>query len=285
MVVTKLRTFCLTVLLTFSLTLLLPRVAEAETARTPSSNDNQYIFDNAGLFTDDERLALEERFAAISADINMQITALTLNGEADGDYVDYGKSFFTEHQLGFGKNQDGAMLIIDMAERKYDIITHGKMIVYMTDKRIDSLLDDLLDAMSAGDYLSALDTFGSGILANYQKGVPKGQYEYDEDTGKIIRYKSLTALEIGLAGILAIAAGAAAFFTVSRRYNMQGKVYTYHFQENSSLTLSESTDIKTNEFVTTRRIPKKTSSGGGGSGGGRSTTSGGFGGGGGGRSF
>ena len=55
-----------------------------------------------------------------------------------------------------GKNNNGALLLLDMNQRKIYLSTSGNMIDFITDKRRDQLLDDVTAAMKDGNYYQAL---------------------------------------------------------------------------------------------------------------------------------
>ena len=84
-----------------------------------------YVTDEAGLFTDEERQALEQRAEAISEKYQFGVYIVTLE-----DFKDYTNSsniekfavrFYDQYTLGYGEDHAGTMLMLSMAERDYDL--------------------------------------------------------------------------------------------------------------------------------------------------------------------
>lgn len=173
-----------------------------------------------------------------------------------------------------------------MGQREIYISTSGNMIDYLTDSRIEQILDSVYEGMSEADYIQAARSYLTMSQSFIENGVPRGHYRVDRDTGKITYYNVLTFGEILFAIITAAIISGVVFFIVKSRYQMKSGTYTYPFLEQSNFKLSKKEDRLTNSFITTRRIPKPPANTGGGSGGGSTTHSSGGGTfGGGGRSF
>jgi hypothetical protein len=78
------------------------------------------------------------------------------------------------------------------------------MIDYMTDKRIDDTLDAVTEEAKYSNYFDAAEIFLDKTNEYFETGVPGGHYRVDEATGKIIRYKVITPLELSIAVIGAL---------------------------------------------------------------------------------
>lgn len=70
------------------------------------------------------------------------------------------------------------------------------MIRYMTDSRIEDVLDDVYGYASDADYYGAASAFLADTETCYANGISKDQYNYDTETGKISRYHHLEWYEI-----------------------------------------------------------------------------------------
>lgn len=253
------------------------------------------VFDQAGLFTTDERASLEARIASMRERIGMDIVIVTTD-DADGKSSrDYADDYYDYHGFGVGGQASGALFLIDMDNREIYISTAGAMIRFLTDQRIDAMLDHGYESVAAAEYGAAADVFLEDLENNYNRGIPDGQYNYDAETGEISVYRSIQIHEALLALAVAGICAGGACYRVKREYAMkkeraQGSNYLYAYRTQSHFALTEQNDRFLTQSVTHRVIPRSENQGhGSGHGGfGQSTThhsSGGRSHGGGGRKF
>lgn len=138
-----------------------------------------------------------------------------------------------------GNNQNGAVLLLDMNQRQIYISTSGNMIDYLTDRRIDTILDALETEMGDENYFEAAKTYLEKTETFVAEGVPGGHYRVDEETGKITRYKVITPLEIGIAVAAALVASIAFFLVTKSTYQLKRGGYTYAYHENADVQLTK----------------------------------------------
>lgn len=239
------------------------------------------VDDQANLLTPEQRTELSNQADAINQKIKGEVFILTTDSNSEEPRK------FADDQLRnrVGNDNNGALLLLDMNQREIYLSTSGNMIDYLTDKRVNSILDGVEAAMKDSDYYQAGANYLFDVKDFVDEGVPGGSYRIDEKTGKITRYKSIRPLEFVI-GLIAAAAAAIGFFvSVRLRYQLKTGTYRYPYRQNAQLDLSERQDQLVNSFVTTRRIPKPSNNGGGGGGGSSTHSSGGGTFGGGGRSF
>lgn len=250
---TKIRKVCLALGLVLLFTAF-PVYAEGE----------QRVFDEAGLLTDAEIQSLEEEVARLRSEWDMDLVLVTCtdtNGKSTRDYAD---DYYEAG--GFGtKNYSGVLFLIDMEHRELTISTEGDMIRYLTDARIERVLDAAYEGAADADYYEA---FMGGIEAMdryVRAGIEDGQHNYDEDTGKVDYYvkRSLGWGEVLMAFIIAVIAGVIPCVNISREYGMKAET---KLAERSKLAYRQScefaydcqTDKLINTAVTHRIIPRQT---------------------------
>ena len=245
--------------------------------------DNVTVDDQSGLFTPEEVTELNQLAQEINQKIKGEVFIVTTNSNTSSPET-FADNYLRER---IGNDQNGAVLLLDMGQREIYLSTSGNMIDYITDKRLNTILDEIYNAMSASDYGLAGRIFLTRSLEYVEAGVPKGQYRNDRDTGKITYYKVLTPFEALLSLLFALLISGVFFLVIKSRYQLKMGTYKYPFLEKANFSVGEKDDKLIHSFVTTRRIPKPSSNDGGGSGGGGSTTHSSGGGtfGGGGRSF
>ena len=181
----------------------------------------------------------------------------------------FADDFFDEHSP---DQEDGVAIVIDMDNRQIYISTCGIAIRYLTDERIDRILDDAYGDISDGEYKACLATMLDGVKRYYEDGIPNGQYNYDTETGKVSRYRSITLVEFLVALALGIVCSVIVWLSVVGKYRLKSPTFHYDFRGNGRLDLRVREDRFVNQTLTHRRIPKETSGGGGHSSAGRSST-------------
>ncbi|OJG46998.1 hypothetical protein RV04_GL000245 [Enterococcus hermanniensis] len=227
------------------------------------------VDDQANLLTQQQRTELAKQADTLNQKIKGQVFILTTNTNSEEPRT------FANQQLKarVGEDNNGALLLIDMNQRQIYVATSGNMIDYLTDKRVDAILDTVTTAMKNEDYFQAGADYLSTTKEFVDAGVPKGSYRIDEKTGKITYYKSITPIEFAIGFVIAAAAAIAFFVSVRLRYQMKKGTYRYPYRQNAKLDLTERQDQLVNSFVTTRRIPRPANNNGGGGGGGSTTNS------------
>ena len=227
------------------------------------------VYDDADLLTADEVTSVDSAIAALKEETGWNIYAVSTMDAQGKTAMQYADDFFDEQSKDL---QDGVVLLIDMDNREIYLSTCGEAVRYLTDDRNESILDDAYTDVSNGDYSSCYMSMLYGVQSYYEKGIPRDQYNYDTETGKVSRHHSLTVTEILIAVLAAIAAGAITFFVIVGKYRLKFGNYKYAFRKFGAVQLSNSNDILVNTTVTHRRIPQDSGgSGGGGHSSGRSS--------------
>lgn len=241
--------------------LLIPCAALAETR----------VFDDANLFTSAEIQELEAYIAQLRTDYQMDVAVLTSEAAPLDRSLAYAETFFEDNGLGMGEDDAGFVFFIDMRNRVPTICTCGVMIDYITDHRLNTLLDAGYDDLARGRYGRAAMTVLKQLNAYLREGREKGSFRYDAETGQRLSglYNPLTTGEMLVAAIAGLAVAAVIVASVSGSYQLKGGTYRYNLAENASRTLMRDEE----HFVTqrvTRHVRQPSSSGGGSHGGGHS---------------
>lgn len=246
------------------------------------SQEDVRVFDQAGLFTAQEAEELEHEIASMRSDMGMDIVLVTTDQAGGKTAKEYAEDFYIAGNFGTGDNYDGALFLIDMDNREIYLAPVGKMNRYLTDKRWNAILDDAYDRISEGDYKACADAFLNGVSRYYKAGIPSGQYNYDEETGKVSVYKSIRWYEALLAFLIAAGSAITPCMTVVSQYSMkkerrQADNYLMAYRADCKFQFASQKDDLINKTVTHIIIPRHQDNGprnmgGGGSFSGRSTT-------------
>lgn len=231
------------------------------------------VFDNAGLFTETEREYLERKAVQTGDKLDMDVVVLTISDAEGKSALRFADDYYEENGFGTGRKHSGVLYLIDMDNREIALSTLGDMDLYLTDERVDSLLEQLFEEVTDGHYAASANVFLEGVDGYVEAGIPEGQHRYDPETGRseYYRKRSITWYEAVLA---LAAAGAVAILPCNltvNQYRMkaqhrQSLNYRLSYRADSAFAFRTADDKFVNRVVTQRRVPKNT---GGGPGSGR----------------
>lgn len=259
--------------------------ASGEDAYQMAAGTESYadVYDMADLFTDVEEKQLSEQAQALSDTMKMEAVIVTTEENSDSAQV-FADGFYMEGDFGTGSDHSGILFLIDMDNRELYISTNGQMIRYMTDSRVEDVLDDVYNYAADADYYGAASAFLTDTEKCYSNGISKDQYNYDTETGKISRYHHLEWYEILIAIGVAAVCGGTAVASVLRSYSLHGEDkrmasnFKMSYRKDSRFTMGNVladallTSYITQQVIQTQRNNRPSSGGGSFSGGGRSST-------------
>ena len=142
----------------------------------PACAAENYIYDEAGLLTEEDRAKLNDTAREISQRTGCGVYFLSIP-----DYTVSGKDtiydtavwLFEQMGLGTGENKDGVLLVLSMANRDYSLIAHSFGDTALTDSGKDYITEACLDEFGEDewyygvyDYLNATDS----LLTRARKG-------------------------------------------------------------------------------------------------------------------
>ena len=138
--------------------LLLPLAAHA------SQSAYQYVLDDAHLLTDGQRLELEARASAMSANYRCDVRIVTVEDFADYGYQDieeFTYGIYRELDFGYGIDRDCVLFVLSIGGRDYDLRAWGNRAeTAFTFYGIDSVLDNHVLPLLGGDnFNSAFSVF------------------------------------------------------------------------------------------------------------------------------
>lgn len=229
--------------------------------QVPAYAQNSYVFDQAGLFKEDEIESLEQAADELSAKYK-QCFAIVTTDDAEGksarEYADDFYGYILESEY---KEKGGALYLIDMDNREAYISTAGDGRLFLTDERIEDILDFSVPYLSDGEYTASATAFLENTEKWYVNGIPENQYTYDEETGEIVKYHSLNFGWVAFAVLISGGLFCIIFFSVKNSYEAPDS-YAYPFMYKSRLELRRNDEVLANKYVTTRKIVQSTSTAG-----------------------
>lgn len=117
------------------------------------------IYDYADLFSEDEEENLFLQANEYIENYSMDLAIVTINENNKTSSRAYADDFYDYNNFGIGTGHDGILLLIDMDNRIAWISTTGKAISVYTDKRIDTILDDVEIGLKSSNYYKAAESF------------------------------------------------------------------------------------------------------------------------------
>lgn len=235
---------------------------------------DERIFDEADILTETEEYSLQKYMDKVSKEKQVDIVIVTTN-DAEGKYPrEYAENFYKTHDFGY-EDSDGTGLLylisLDKSvtgNRELWMTTAKEAKDYFSESRIDSVLDNIYNTLTADEELNYY-----GSCNEFIKGIEK--YMNVSESVPVFLTKWYSKLGIALVITLII------FFILI--FNFGGKktttAETYLDVNSIKRNIKEDTYMYTN--TTKTKIEKSSSSSGSSSGG--SSSGGGYGGGG--RSF
>lgn len=124
-----------------------------------SEADGAFVFDDAGILTDSEEAALENRLRELSHTYQAQIAIAAMDSLEGADIDDYLDFAYDSLALGYGENNDGVLLLISMNDRDFRILSKGLAGDAITGSDIDTIGNAMESQLSAGNYSEAFHIF------------------------------------------------------------------------------------------------------------------------------
>ena len=125
----------------------------------PEERQLPLLVDDAGLLTEEEADALLDKLEEISERQECEVAVVTVDS-LDGKTAEaYADDFYDYNGYGYGKDDDGILLLISMEDRDYAITTYGFGITAFTDAGLQYVVNDFKPALSGGRYGDAFNDF------------------------------------------------------------------------------------------------------------------------------
>lgn len=222
----------------------------------PVMANKTLIYDEAMLFSDSEKNNLEKEANKLFDLYNLDIVIVTTNDTNGKSPRDYADDYYDYGGFGVGSSLDGILFLIDMDNREPYISTTGLGIRYLTDKRVDSIIDGVFDdGLIQGDYYSAAMSFLSNTSYYLESGVPGDQYNEPEN----VKVKNrLTVMDFIISLLGGSSAAGVFFLSIKNKYKIKKTRNLFSYKSNSLVNLSSNEDKLIDTFVTHRIIPRPT---------------------------
>lgn len=252
------------IIVTFLVLLLLAAVPLTALAAGDSGAQLSYVTDLYGLLSQQEAEDLERQAGMLSQQYECSLYVLVVRDYQDyaSDTFAFSRQVYENYNLGWGGDKNGVLLMLSVADRDYEIMTHGDGAEYaFTEYARDYLEDSILPSFRNDQYYEGFRSFlaacGTALDAA-QKGHP------------LERQKSFTVLMF-LPGVVA---ALIAYVVLTAQMKSQGIKRDANQYMEGRVNLLDQRDVFINRTVT--RTRKNTDSGSRGGSHGSTHSSGGY---------
>ena len=227
----------------------------------PQERQLPLLVDDAGLLTEEEADALLDKLEEISERQECEVAVVTVDSLEGKTSQDYADDFYDYNGYGYGKDDDGILLLISMEDRDYAITTYGFGITAFTDAGLQYVVNDFKPALSGGRYGDAFNDFADccdKFLTQAHTGEP-----YDGDNmpkGTVHPVYIPISLAIGFLISLLIGRSKSAKLKSVRK-----KESAADYQVAGSMRLYQNSDVLVASNVTSRVVSSSSGSSSGGS--------------------
>ncbi len=236
-----------------------------------------WVVDNAGLLTAENIDFLSEKIRELRSELELDIVIVTTNGTGGKSIQQFADDFYDENGYGYGVDNSGILLVLDMEARQWYMSTCGEAIYIFTDYGLDQLGQSLLPWLSQDYYYQAFLFWLNDLpeyVEAYRNQSPIDGYvqpdEYDSPYGDEIIYYEDHGIRIHPFRIALVIGLAAAVITIlvmrSRMNTARLQKHAGDYMKNGSFHLRQRSDMFLYSRVSRSARPKNnTSRGGGGS--------------------
>ena len=132
-------------------------------AELPDTRLLPRLNDAADLLTEEEEAELSALLEEISERQQFDVVIAALPETNTDDIDRYAADYFDFNGFGYGEENDGCLLLMDMEERDVAINTSGFGIAAITDYGQEHLFDLILPSLGDGNYAEGFRTFASTV--------------------------------------------------------------------------------------------------------------------------
>lgn len=232
----------------------------------PGERQLARVVDNAGVLAAEELAALNARADEVSDKYQCDVSVVLVSDTEGKDTKNFAFDFFDYNGYGYGANDDGVMLVVDVVGREFQCISHSFGAYAFTDAGQEYAEGKYISYLKDSDWAGAADAFISvadELLSAARNGAPIDTDNMPEEPFNPLLI--LVDLVIGFVlSLIPVGIMKSKLKTVNKKYNAANYV------RRDSFRLVRSNDRFVRRYVTKVARPKENNNSHGGGGGGTS---------------
>lgn len=178
---------------------------EAYENLTPKVSKDEKLFDYANLLEDSEEERIKEEINKYIENTDYDLVVVTIETNpytGDNASINYARDFYDYNGYGKRVNRAGAIILIDMQNRKVFFDRSGHALLTYDDVRGKKIYEKIASYLKDGDYTNGI-LEGINLANNYyEDGIPDSNKDYCvDDAGEY--YRCVKRVKYGLSAIIA----------------------------------------------------------------------------------
>ncbi len=220
---------------------------------SPVAAAGPLVVDLADVFSASEESQLTSDLTNLGAQNQMDLVLVTTNDTDGKSARDYADDYFDYNGYGVGPDYNGILLLIDFDNREVYISTSGSGIRYLTDARINTILDAIYQDVGNEEYMKAAQTYLEMLSGYLKTGIPSDQYnEPEKEPNRLTLFDGIFGFLVsGLSGL-----GFAG--SIRKKYKGKNQTSVFDFRSNSLVNFALVGDTLLNSRTTSRIRPRPT---------------------------
>lgn len=244
-------------------------------------DQQQKVYDNANLLTNDEEDLLLEKILDLDYMHDLDIVIVTIDDAEGLTSQEYAENFYADGNFGYDSYRSGSLLLIDMDNRDVYVTTEGNAISEINDAEVEKILDNIFVYLQSEEYYNAcdayLDTLSECYISSDLDNVSREDYlanysttreevndwlspvfgPVDTSSGaKVLRNPIISGIIAAVISIIIVA-----IISMKRKTKMTAGNITY--MDKDSFTINHRNDVFTGRTTTSHRIDSDSGSHGG----------------------
>lgn len=241
--------------------------------KTKKVDATEKIYDFSDILTDEEERLLKEKIDKFIEENNMDMVIVTdsFTYSYDRQNEEYADDFYDYNDFGLDLEHYSGVLLLrntNPSDPYYHMSTSGNAQLYLSDSRINSILDNIYYDIKSGNYYEGFSKWISYTDNYIKSGYPSTASNYYLDNyGNMHRVKPKYYPPIGIALLMGLAAaGTTVGIMISKNKMVKKARQASEYLDNGSINITKREDTYLRSHTTSYTV--SSSSGGGHHGGG-----------------
>lgn len=241
--------------------------------KTKKVDATEKIYDFSDILTDEEERLLKEKIDKFIEENNMDMVIVTdsFTYSYDRQNEEYADDFYDYNDFGLDIEHYSGVLLLrntNPSDPYYHMSTSGNAQLYLSDSRINSILDNIYYDIKSGNYYEGFSKWISYTDNYIKSGYPSTASNYYLDNyGNMHRVKPKYYPPIGIALLMGLAAaGTTVGIMISKNKMVKKARQASEYLDNGSINITKREDTYLRSHTTSYTV--SSSSGGGHHGGG-----------------